>query len=97
VTLALARCCYAWVCQSKPQLVIIVRCLWVNDQSFSSTRSICVVPDGCVDIIWTRDRLCIAGPDTRASLEQFALEQFAPDQISDQTSGLSRSKRYWVG
>jgi AraC-like DNA-binding protein len=49
-----------------------VRCLWVNDLSFSSTRSICVVPDGCVDIIWTRDSLRIAGPDTRASLQQLA-------------------------
>ena len=49
-----------------------VRCLWVNDLSLSSTKSICVVPDGCVDIIWTRDGLRIAGPDTRASLEQLA-------------------------
>jgi AraC-like DNA-binding protein len=49
-----------------------VRCLWVNDLSSSSTRSICVVPDGCVDIVWTRDWLRIAGPDTRASLEQLA-------------------------
>lgn len=49
-----------------------VRCLWVNDLSFSSTRSICVVPDGCVDILWTRDGLRIAGPDTRASREQLA-------------------------
>jgi hypothetical protein len=49
-----------------------VRCLWVNDLSLSSTRSICVVPDGCVDIVWTRDWLRIAGPDTRASLAQLA-------------------------
>jgi AraC-like DNA-binding protein len=49
-----------------------VRCLWVNDLSFSPTRSICVVPDGCVDIVWTRDWLRIAGPDTRVSLEQLA-------------------------
>ena len=49
-----------------------VRCLWVNDLSSSSTRSIRVVPDGCVDIIWTRNWLRIAGPDTRASIEQLA-------------------------
>ena len=49
-----------------------VRCLWVNDLSFSPTRSISVVPDGCADILWTRDGLRVAGPDTRASLEQMA-------------------------
>lgn len=47
-----------------------VRCLWFNDLSLSDTRSIRVVPDGCVDIIWTRNWLRIAGPDTFASLEQ---------------------------
>jgi len=47
-----------------------VRCLWSNDLSVSSTRSIQVVPDGCVDIVWTRDWLRIAGPDTFASVEQ---------------------------
>lgn len=47
-----------------------VRCLWLNDLTVSSTRSIQVVPDGCVDIVWTRDWLRVAGPDTRASLEQ---------------------------
>jgi AraC-like DNA-binding protein len=47
-----------------------VCCLWVNDLSFSSTRLIQVVPDGCVDIVWTRSWLRIAGPDTCASLEQ---------------------------
>jgi hypothetical protein len=45
-----------------------IRCLWVNVLSLSPTRSTCVVPDGCVDIVWTRDGLRIAGPDTRASL-----------------------------
>jgi AraC-like DNA-binding protein len=27
-----------------------------------------VVPDGCVDIVWTGDTLCVAGPDTRPVL-----------------------------
>jgi AraC-like DNA-binding protein len=47
-----------------------VRCLWLNDLTASSTTSIQVVPDGCVDIVWSRDWLRVAGPDTRASLEQ---------------------------
>jgi AraC-like DNA-binding protein len=49
-----------------------VSCLWVNDLSFSPARSISVVPDGCADILWTRDGLRVAGPDTRAWLEQLA-------------------------
>ena len=45
-----------------------VRCLWVND--LSGSRNVClqVVPDGCVDIVWTGETLCIAGPDTRSIL-----------------------------
>lgn len=47
-----------------------IPCLWVNDLSLSSTRSIQVVPDGCADIVWTRECLRIAGPDTHAAVEQ---------------------------
>ncbi len=42
-----------------------VRCLWINDLSRSRNRCLQVVPDGCVDIVWTGKTLCIAGPDTR--------------------------------
>ena len=49
-----------------------VRCLWVNDLSLGPARTIQVVPDGCVDIVWTRDSLRVAGPDTRAWQEQLA-------------------------
>jgi AraC-like DNA-binding protein len=45
-----------------------VRCLWVNDLSHSPVTLVQVVPDGCVDIIWTRDGICVAGPDTRPIL-----------------------------
>src|SRR5258705_836544 len=40
-----------------------VRCLWINDLSGSSSECLQVVPDGCVDIVWTGEPLCIAGPD----------------------------------
>ena len=43
-----------------------VRCLWINDLSGSRSEFLQVVPDGCVDIVWTGETLCIAGPDTRS-------------------------------
>jgi AraC-like DNA-binding protein len=45
-----------------------VRCLWINDLSGTRCESLQVVPDGCVDIVWTGETLCIAGPDTRPIL-----------------------------
>jgi len=45
-----------------------VRCLWINDLSRSCSECLKVVPDGCVDIVWTGETLCIAGPDTRPIL-----------------------------
>ena len=45
-----------------------VRCLWINDLSRPCSEYLQVVPDGCVDIIWTGKTLCIAGPDTRPIL-----------------------------
>jgi AraC-like DNA-binding protein len=53
-----------------------VRCLWVNDLSLAPASLIQVVPDGCVDIVWTRDSLRVAGPDTRAWLEQLPPRSF---------------------
>jgi AraC-like DNA-binding protein len=47
-----------------------VHCTWMNDLSRSSARDYQVVPDGCVDIVWTGERLCVAGPDTRPIQEQ---------------------------
>lgn len=45
-----------------------VRCLWINDLSESRSETLQVVPDGCVDIVWTGEALCVAGPDTRPIL-----------------------------
>lgn len=42
--------------------------VWVNDLSTASTEQYCVVPDGCVDILWTGESLYVAGPDTRPFL-----------------------------
>jgi AraC-like DNA-binding protein len=47
-----------------------VRCLWINDLSRSRSECLQVVPDGCVDIVWTGETLCIAGPDTRPILSR---------------------------
>lgn len=45
-----------------------VRCLWINDLAGSRSDCLQVVPDGCVDIVWTGETLCNAGPDTRPIL-----------------------------
>lgn len=45
-----------------------VRRLWINDLSTSRSEWLQVVPDGCVDIVWTGEALCVAGPDTKPIL-----------------------------
>jgi len=45
-----------------------IRCLWINDLSGSRSEWLKVLPDGCVDIVWTGETLCVAGPDTRPIL-----------------------------
>ena len=50
-----------------------VRCLWINDLSRSRNEAVQVVPDGCVDIVWTGEALCVAGPDTRPILARMPL------------------------
>jgi len=47
-----------------------VRCVWVNDLTGSQNDWIRVVPDGCVDIVWTGTSLIVAGPDTRSILDR---------------------------
>jgi hypothetical protein len=39
-------------------------CLWTHALPTSAMPALQVVPDGCVDIIWTGDGLRVAGPDT---------------------------------
>jgi len=46
-----------------------VSCIWVNDLTHSSVDDFLVVPDGCVDILWTGSGLYVAGPDKHPVLE----------------------------
>ncbi len=48
-----------------PALREHVRCVWENDLTQSTAKSMQVVPDGCVDLVWTGQGLCVAGPDTK--------------------------------
>lgn len=43
--------------------------IWTNDLTHAAAEKFCVVPDGCVDIFWTCEHLCVAGPDSRAVVE----------------------------
>ena len=45
-------------------------CTWEQQTSARSEQR--VVPDACVDLIWSGERLTIAGPDTRARLVALA-------------------------
>jgi hypothetical protein len=44
----------------------VVCCTWERRTAEASEAR--VVPDACVDLIWTGERLIVAGPDTRARL-----------------------------
>jgi len=44
-------------------------CLWAHALPNSTIPPLQVVPDGCIDIIWTGDSLRVAGPDTEPILE----------------------------
>src|SRR5947207_14567705 len=43
-----------------------VMCLWTREGSAADR----VLPDGCADIVWTGERLLVAGPATRAVVPQ---------------------------
>ena len=47
-----------------------VCCVWSNDLSRSTAEGYAVVPDGSADILWTEDRLWVAGPDTHPIQEK---------------------------
>jgi AraC-like DNA-binding protein len=58
--------------QERPSVAPLrdhLACVWVNDLTPSAAKDCCVVPDGCVDILWTGESLCVAGPDTHPILE----------------------------
>ena len=46
-------------------------CTWMNALPGSALPPLQVVPDGCVDIIWTGESLGVAGPDTEPIFESF--------------------------
>ncbi len=48
----------------------LVTCAW--EQQIEAPHEQRVVPDACVDLIWSGERLTIAGPDTRARLVSLA-------------------------
>lgn len=47
-------------------------CTWMNALPESAVPPLQVIPDGCVDIIWTGQDLGVAGPDTEPIVESFA-------------------------
>ena len=48
----------------------MVACTWERVTTAGAEQR--VVPDGCVDLIWSGERLSIAGPDTRARVVRLA-------------------------
>jgi AraC-like DNA-binding protein len=41
-------------------------CVWTNALDHCGAANLQIVPDGCMDILWTGRELQVAGPDTRA-------------------------------
>ena len=48
----------------------LVACTW--ERTTTSRRELRIVPDACVDLIWSGERLSIAGPDTKARVVTLA-------------------------
>jgi AraC-like DNA-binding protein len=48
----------------------LIACTW--EQTTASRREQRIVPDACVDLVWTGQRLSIAGPDTAARVVTLA-------------------------
>jgi AraC-like DNA-binding protein len=46
-------------------------CTWMNALPGSAVPPLQVIPDGCVDIVWTGESLSVAGPDTQPVFESF--------------------------
>lgn len=58
-------------------------CVWSRSGRSGSTTPVTVVPDGCVDLLWSQGKLMVAGPDTEPQLVDPAMTQivgmrFAP-------------------
>ena len=50
----------------RPLASSLLSCTW--ERRTSTVHALRVLPDACVDVIWTAERLIVAGPDTRARL-----------------------------
>jgi AraC-like DNA-binding protein len=48
-----------------------VACTWMNALPEAAVPPLQIVPDGCIDIVWTGERLGVAGPDTEPIFESF--------------------------
>lgn len=51
-----------------PALQAHIRCAWMQIIPAGTVAPIVVLPDGCVDIVWSEDQLSIAGPDLSAAV-----------------------------
>src|SRR5689334_7431343 len=51
-----------------PALQAHIRCAWMQIIPAGAVAPIVVLPDGCVDIVWSEDRLSVAGPDLSAAV-----------------------------
>jgi AraC-like DNA-binding protein len=51
-----------------PALQAHIRCAWMQLIPAGPVAPIVVLPDGCVDIVWSEDRLSVAGPDLSAAV-----------------------------
>lgn len=50
--------------RAPPALAGLVECAWVDTPTADGARE--VLPDGCMDLVWTGAQLLVAGPDTVA-------------------------------
>lgn len=44
------------------------QCVWSNTLPHGTQRRLAVVPDGCVDLVWSNGELTVAGPDVSVAL-----------------------------
>lgn len=58
---------YAERAVAAPAADLLV-CAWSRTTADGPPRTYRIVPDGCVDLVWTGSTLFVAGPDTRAQL-----------------------------
>jgi AraC-like DNA-binding protein len=56
--------------ERPPEPGLGLACVWT--QSTADAHAQLVVPDGCIDIIWSADGIQVAGPDTRPRVEGLA-------------------------